>query len=167
MKEIGEKLREARENIGITIEEAAEDLKLEPIQIEQIESGDMDSFQDIFYLKYFIRDYSKYLGLNKEDMVDEFNEYLFDYTSKISLEDIKNARKKVEKKEDERPIHSPYTLEYKKETKLPLYLTILFIIVLLLLGSYFMLKGRFSVGRENDYQYALFLDGSVIDEFTK
>ena len=38
MKEIGEKLKETRENIGISIEEAAEDLKTRPTQIENIES---------------------------------------------------------------------------------------------------------------------------------
>ena len=94
MKEIGEALKEARENIGISVEEAANDLKLKPSQIENIESGNKDAFQDIYYLKYFIRDYSKYLGLNYEDMIDEFNEYLFDYTSKLSLDDIKNAKNK-------------------------------------------------------------------------
>ena len=88
MKEIGEKLKDARENIGISIEEAAEDLKIRPSQIEDIEQGNMDAFQDVFFLKYFIRDYSKYLGLDYENVVDEFNEYLFDYTSKISLSDI-------------------------------------------------------------------------------
>ena len=77
MKEIGEALKEARENIGISIEEAANDLKLRPSQIENLEAGNREAFKDVFYLKYFIRDYSKYLGLNYEDMIDEFNEYLF------------------------------------------------------------------------------------------
>ena len=36
MKEIGEKLKEARESMGITIEEAAQDLKLRPSQLENI-----------------------------------------------------------------------------------------------------------------------------------
>ena len=35
MKEIGEKLKEARESIGVSIEEVAEDLKLRPSQIEK------------------------------------------------------------------------------------------------------------------------------------
>ena len=39
MKEIGEKLKEARESMGITIEEASADLKLRPSQIEKIEEG--------------------------------------------------------------------------------------------------------------------------------
>ena len=54
MKDIGNKLKEARESIGVSIEEAAEDLKMRPSQIENIEAGNMEAFQDIFYLKYFI-----------------------------------------------------------------------------------------------------------------
>ena len=132
MKEIGEALREQRESIGITIEEAAADLKLKPSQIEDIESGNKDAFPDIFYLKYFIGDYSKYLGLNYEDMIDEFNEFLFDYTSKISIDDIKKARKQVElnKAKEEKRIASPYTMERKRKYN---YSKILFIIVLIIL----------------------------------
>ena len=48
MKEIGEKLRETRESMGITIEEAANDLKLRPSQIENIEQGNKEAFKDIW-----------------------------------------------------------------------------------------------------------------------
>ena len=111
MKEIGEKLKEARESIGVSIEEVAEDLKLRPSQIENIEAGNTDAFKDVFYLKYFIRDYAKYLGLDKEDLIDEFNEYLFDYTSRLSLDDIKAAKKK---KKENKKIKSPYTTGEEK-----------------------------------------------------
>lgn len=133
MKEIGEALKEARENIGLSIEEVASDLKLRPSQIENIESGNLEAFKDVFYLKYFIRDYSKYLGLSYEDMIDEFNEYLFDYTSKISLDDIKKAKKKVEKKE--KRIASPYTIErrYNNNTKKYALISILAIFLIVLL----------------------------------
>ena len=83
MKEIGIKLKEKREENGVSVEEAAEDLKLRPSQIENIENGNVEAFQDVFYLKYFIRDYAKYLVLYKDELIDEFNEYLFDYTSKL------------------------------------------------------------------------------------
>ena len=53
MKEIGEKLKEARENMGVSIEEVAEDLKIRPTQIENIEAGNSEAFEDVFYLKYF------------------------------------------------------------------------------------------------------------------
>ena len=51
MKEIGESLKEARENIGLSLEEVSSDLKLRPSQLEAIESGNSEAFKDIFYLK--------------------------------------------------------------------------------------------------------------------
>ena len=135
MKEIGEKLKEARENMGITMEEVAGDLNVNLKQIENIESGNMEAFKDIFYLKYFIRDYAKYLGLNKEDLVDEFNEYLFDYTSKLSLEEIKKAQKEERKDKIEKKIKSPYTIERKSGFYVPpiLIYTLIGILIVLLL----------------------------------
>ena len=135
MKDIGNKLKEARESIGVSIEEAAEDLKMRPSQIENIEAGNMEAFQDIFYLKYFIRDYSKYLGLNKEEMVDEFNEYLFDYTSKISLDDIKNAKNSLKEKDKkkEKKVISPYTLEVKKRISISPYVFYIAIAILIVI----------------------------------
>lgn len=117
MKEIGETLKETRENMGLSIEEVSTDLKLRPIQIENIESGNAESFKDVFYLKSLIREYSKYLGLDHDDMVDEFNEYLFDHTSRISMDDIKKAKKKSMKKEKKvNRVASPYTLDKKRST---------------------------------------------------
>lgn len=143
MKEIGAKLKTAREDMGVSVEEVAEDLKLRPSQIENIEEGNMDAFKDIFYLKYFIRDYAKYLGLSYEDMVDDFNEYLFDYTSKISLDDIKKAQKETSKKKVEEPkkVISPYTLEY--ESKFPVVpFIIITILVIVFAVSIIMLVSR-------------------------
>ena len=136
MKEIGEKLKEARENMGISIEEVSGDLNVTTKQIENLEEGNMEAFKDIFYLKYFIRDYAKYLGLNKEDLVDEFNEYLFDYTSKLSLEEIKKAKKEEKKDKIEKKIKSPYTIERKSGIYIPpviIYGVIIILIILLLI----------------------------------
>ena len=135
MKEIGEKLKEARENMGISMEEVSSDLNVNIKQIENIESGNMEAFKDIFYLKYFIRDYAKYLGLNKEDLVDEFNEYLFDYTSKLSLEEIKKAQKEEKKDKIEKKIKSPYTIERKSGFYIPpvfIYILMGLLIIMLL-----------------------------------
>lgn len=139
MKEIGEKLRLAREDIGISVEEAAEDLKMRPSQIENIENGDIEQFKDIFYLKYFIRDYSKYLGINYEEMVDEFNEYLFDYTSKISLDEIKKAKKEMKEKNSDK-ILSPYTIECKEKISAKKVLMYIFITIIVLITIYFLFE---------------------------
>ena len=139
MKEIGEKLKEARQSMGITIEEAASDLKLRQSQIENIEEGNKEAFKDVFYLKMFIKNYSKYLGLDYDKMVEEFNEYLFDFTSKISIDDIKKAEKEQRKKEKKLKtvkISSPYTVEKKQQKTIPKFLVIGGAILLLVIVIY-------------------------------
>lgn len=139
MKEIGEKLREARENMGISINEVADDLKVPVSQVELLEEGNMEVFKDVFYLKYFIRDYAKYLGLNKEDLVDEFNEYLFDYTSKLSLDEIRKARRDEKKDKLEKKIKSPYTIERKSGFYIPSVIIYVLIALLSLVLLYFII----------------------------
>lgn len=135
MKEIGEKLREARENIGVSIDEVADDLKLRPSQITSIEEGSDKDFEDILVLKGYIKEYAKYLGLKSDDLVDEFNEYLFDCTSKISLNDIKKARQKLNKenKKEEKQVSSPYTKIVKSDKKYLIGLIIAIVLVLVII----------------------------------
>ena len=139
MKEIGEKLKEARESMGITIDEVAQDLKIRPSQIENIEDGNKEAFKDVFYLKMFIKNYSKYLGLDYDEMVEEFNEYLFDFTSKISIDDIKKAEKNIRKKEKKLKtvkISSPYTVEKKQQKTIPRFLIIGGILLFIVIAIY-------------------------------
>lgn len=158
MKEIGEKLKNARESIGVSIEEASEDLKISPSQITDIENGNVESFQDVFNLKYFIRDYAKYLGLDKEEIVDDFNEYLFDYTSKLSLEDIKSE---VKNKKEENKIRSPYTVERKREK---VYQNFIYIAIFVLLVTIIFLLYTILTDEDNDEENLL---GGVRYEFTE
>lgn len=134
MKNIGLKLKEKREENGLSIEEVAEDLKMRPSQITSIEEGKKDDFKDIFYLKYFIRYYAKYLGLDSEKIIDEFNEYLFDETSKIPIDIIEQAKK--EKKEDTEELSSPYTKKEKNKIKIPKIIIGLFILIILIIVGY-------------------------------
>lgn len=152
MKEIGAALKEAREEMGVSLEEVASDLKLRVSQLENIESGNLDAFKDVFYLKYFIRDYAKYLGLNYEDMIDEFNEYLFDYTSKISIDDIRKAKKKINKKQpkEERKVVSPYTLEHKKMNSVAPFLFYIGIMIIVFIISYFIFSSFNQDSTSND-----------------
>ena len=166
MKEIGEKLKEARESMGITIEEAAVDLKIRASQIESIEDGDKDAFKDIFYLKMFIKNYSKYLGLDYDKMVEEFNEYLFDFTSKISIDDIRKAEKEQRKKEKKLKtvkIASPYTVE-KQQKQVPRFLIILGIIILIVIVVYVVVL-LFTKEEQEISNTIVNSEGGVISEF--
>ena len=144
MKDIGLKLKEKREENGVSIEEVAEDLKMRPSQIISLEEGKKEDFKDVLFLKYFIRDYAKYLGLDGEEMVDEFNEFLFDFTSKIPVEEIEKAKlNNVNKKE----IISPYTSEVSNKKGLKIVLVIVLVVVLLVVGYFIM-----SNVKGNDFQ---------------
>lgn len=137
MKEIGEELKVAREEHGVSIEEAAEDLNLRVSQIENIEQGNLKAFKDVFYLKCFIRDYAKYLGLDEERLIDEFNEFFFEETSKIPIKEIEKAsREKKKELKDEKKVFSPYTQEEKPKSKLMGFIVTLIIILLLALIGY-------------------------------
>ena len=88
MKEIGEYLRDERRKNGVSINEASEDLNVNSSLIEAIEDGNSKAFKDIFELKDLIKVYAKYLGLDVSKLLDEFNDFIFEKTSKISLDDL-------------------------------------------------------------------------------
>lgn len=116
MNEIGELLKTTREEAGISLEEASSDLEIKPLILENIEAGNIGCFKDIFVLKDYICNYAKYLGLDCDKIIDKFNEYLFEYTSKIPMEDIEKAMEEQKKEEtSEMKIVSPYTTTVKEE----------------------------------------------------
>ncbi|MBQ2873601.1 MAG: helix-turn-helix domain-containing protein [Bacilli bacterium] len=144
MNDIGLKLKEKREENGVSIEEVAEDLKMRPSQIVSLEEGKKDDFKDVVFLKYFIRDYAKYLGLDSEELVDEFNEFLFDFTSKIPVEEIEKAKQSnVVKKE----VISPYTNVVSNKKGIKIILAVISVIILLVI-SYFIISNI----KGNDFQ---------------
>ena len=135
MNEIGELLRSTREESGVSLEEASGDLEIKTLILENIEDGNIGCFKDIFVLKDYIYDYAKYLGLDSEQMVDKFNEFLFDYTSKIPVEAIEEAKKN---KKDDKVIVSPYTSFKDKDLGFVKYIVIAIVAILLVVAIYFL-----------------------------
>ncbi len=130
---IGNDLKEAREKSGVSLEEAAKDIQIKSVILENIEEGNIGAFKDIFELKNHLSTYAKYLGLNALEILDEFNEYMFEYTSKIPIKDIE---KKVmeQNKEKTEVIASPYTKPMKKyPKKYYVIMCVIFIIVAILI----------------------------------
>ena len=125
MKELGEYLKRTRVHNGVSLTEACEDLEFSTSQLENIESGNVRAFKDVYELRANIKLYAKYLGLDADKVADEFNNFLFQHTSKISLDDIKAAQEKKKKTEDENKVKSPYTVEHKEKKSIwPLFLII-------------------------------------------
>ncbi|MGN0992369.1 MAG: helix-turn-helix domain-containing protein [Bacilli bacterium] len=144
MKEIGEEFKEKREEIGITIEEVSSDLGKDTLLIENLESGNHKVFKDVLELKDMVKTYAKYLGLNDEKLLEEIDDFLFEKTSKISIEDIKERLKQENaKRKDEKKVRTPYTLEYENKKNITLVI-ILFIVVVILVLFYVLLKNLYS-----------------------
>ena len=152
MKDIGLKLKEKREENGVSIEEVAEDLKMRPSQIISLEEGKKEDFKDVVFLKYFIRDYAKYLGLNGEELVDEFNEFLFDFTSKIPLEEIEKAKLNNINKKD---VVSPYTKVPSDKRGIRIILGIVGLIVLLIILYFVMSNVRGNDFMDDNITYTI------------
>ena len=140
MKEIGEEFKEKREEIGITIDEVASDLSKDALLIENLESGNHKVFKDSLELKDMVKIYAKYLGLDDEKLLGELDDFLFEKTSKISIEDIKERLKQEqEKKKNEKKVRTPYTIEFESKRNFTLVIIIV-IAVLLLVVFYLLLK---------------------------
>ena len=111
---IGNSLKEAREKTGVSLEEASLDIQIKSVILENIEEGNIGSFKDIFELKEYLCAYAKYLGLDENKILDEFNEYMFEYTSKIPLKDIEKKVMEQNKEKEVDSVVSPYTKPMKK-----------------------------------------------------
>lgn len=166
MKDLGAYLKRVRVSNGVNIAEAAEDLDLTVTELENIESGNVKAFKDLYDLKEYVKAYSKYLGLKPDKVVDEFNNFLFDHTSKISLEDIKNAQKKINTEElNVNKIKSPYTMEIKKKSyALPIFIVGVLVIAIIFILIYFVVNSIHDVptrvdelspvgGKESVYEF--------------
>ncbi len=110
MIEVGDTLRNSREVSGVTLEEVSTDLDIPVILLEQIEDGNMGAFKDIFKLKEYIRKYAKYIGLDADDIIDVFNTFMFERTSKIPMDKIEEATiEHLNEEEKSNRVASPYT----------------------------------------------------------
>ncbi len=163
LKEIGNLLKEKRKENGVSQEEAAEDLNIDVSALENIEEGNTRAFKDMYTLKELIKDYAKYLGVDVNDVVEEFNDFLFEHTSKISLDDIKEVREKTLETEEKKVI-SPYTKipKPKKDYKKP----IKFILIILLILCAMILLLIF-LQKENKRSVELKMREDAVYEFAK
>ncbi len=137
MDSIGSLLKTTREQSGVSIEEASSDLNINANFLMNIEEGKIGCFKDIFELKDYISSYAKYLGLDSEKLIDEFNEYMFEYTSKIPVKEIEKIAKK-DAKEETSKISSPYTRKPRKHNNayyIGIYIVIFLLVILAIVWS--------------------------------
>jgi len=146
LNEIGNNFRLIRESSSVSLEEASADTEIPETALEQIEDGNIGSFKDIFLLKEYLKSYSKYLGLDPDKIIDEFNEYMFEYTSKIPLDDLekkiaeKEREEEIEKEDTIEQAVSPYLKPQEDNSNNKMILTIVVIIILIAITLVWAIK---------------------------
>jgi cytoskeleton protein RodZ len=69
---LGEKLRQARDERGISISEVAEQTRISPMYLELIENDDYRTLPGGIFNKGFVKSYAKYVGLDEQDALQDY-----------------------------------------------------------------------------------------------
>jgi hypothetical protein len=72
LSDIGYMLREARSKKNVSILEVADALHIKPIFLQALEDEDYNALPGPAYITGFLRNYSAYLGLHPDDVVQEY-----------------------------------------------------------------------------------------------
>ena len=74
MEEIGRTLRETRERLGLTLEEAERTLRIRASRLETLERGEFDSLPSETQARGFLHNYAEFLGIDPEEILRRYDE---------------------------------------------------------------------------------------------
>ena len=121
MENLGEKLKQARLAKNLSIEEIHKITKINRNYIAALETSNVKAFPAEVYYKNFLKRYASYLGLNGEQILQEYNDSKKQQENKV-------VNKKIVSKEK--------SVRNKKDFFIPIVFVIL--IILLILMNYFI-----------------------------
>jgi cytoskeleton protein RodZ len=73
---LGEKLRQAREERGISISEVAEQTRISPHYIELIENDDYRTLPGGIFNKGFVKSFAKYVGVDEAEALQDYSKLI-------------------------------------------------------------------------------------------
>ena len=125
LKTIGDKLKQKRESLGLSLGDIEKELKIKKAYLNYLEENKFHSFYSKTQAKGFIKNYSRFLGLNHEMMVALYRR---------DFENI-NMQRKIKKVKEEKNDKKNYfsNIVIKK-----IHLTSFIVILILLLSSLFV-----------------------------
>ena len=121
-KELGDLLRETREQKKLSLEDVEQGTNIRKLYIKSIEDGDYDKLPGEVFLKGFIKTYGKFLGLNSLELIEQYKKEKNASTSEKEVEPTNQVQEqpvspaqppKVEEKITEK------TAEPTKEKNIP------------------------------------------------
>lgn len=99
MEAIGKTLKEARERLGLTLDEVARSTRIRKVRLEALENGDFDSLPSRVQVQGFLRNYADFLGLDPEQILSE-----------LAQLEGRGAKRKARVKQPSGEVDRPYVL---------------------------------------------------------
>ncbi len=90
---IGEKLKNAREEKGLTLKEIQEKIKIRTRYLQAIEEEKFKVIPGEAYVRAFIKSYASYLGLNPDELINEYELILEEERLKVEETEIEEETK--------------------------------------------------------------------------
>lgn len=107
---LGDLLRETREQKNLSLEDVEQGTNIRKLYIKAIEDGNYEKLPGEVFLKGFIKTYGKFLGLNSQELIEQYKN---EKNAPASTEEVASTTKA-----QEQPI-SPAQPEKKVEEKTP------------------------------------------------
>lgn len=98
--EIGERLKEARETKGLSLEALQETTKIQKRYLQAIEKNEFQVLPGKFYTRAFIREYASAVGLDPEQVMEEHKNELptFEEESAVQYSRVQRTKKEAAQK---------------------------------------------------------------------
>ena len=91
---LGEKLRQAREERGISISEVAEQTRISAHYLASIENDDFRTLPGGIFNKGFVKSYAKYVGIDEQEALQDYSRLISSQEGEVE-EEPKNYRPEV------------------------------------------------------------------------
>ena len=119
---VGKKLAQARQQLGLSLDEAAHATRLRPDKIIALENDDLASFASAAYAKGFLKNYARYLGVDIDDFLSTFDSSL-----PISVADYQYLSNAPERPSAPEPV--------RRERRVPSIIPVLIVAVIIFLAG--------------------------------
>lgn len=129
LSELGSKLKEARIQKGLTLNDLQEITKIQKRYLLGIEEGNYDSIPGKFYVRAFIKQYAEAVGVDTESLFDEFKQEI----PSVYEEDIQEQITRTQTRKSDQAASKVIEL-------LPKILITVFVIGIIILGWFLVQK---------------------------
>lgn len=125
---VGKYLKNQRESKGITLEEIADETKIQKRYLEELENDEFDALPGEAYVKGFLRNYSTALKINSDEVIELYKK-------------MKNISKELEENEEDEEENKEEIIPIGKIKKLNIVVLII-ILALFVFGVFIIIKNN-------------------------